>query len=260
MPDEKPGSKPPRPNTINTWGELGEETDSEASLASPDSSLFSGAPELGRGGLLDHDLLVCAATEIELRAFGDLCKETGQDGFLTGVGIPVALAQTLTEAARIRPARILNIGIAGAYPSSGLVVGDIVIGDSEVYGDVGVELPEAPGFRPVREMPWGLAYQQPQPLTVFPEFAGAVAGHGCTVNVCTGTEATGRLRARLFEVKFETMEGAAVAQAGQILGIPVCEVRAISNIASVRDMRPENIQLALHRLTAYFQKCRERHP
>jgi len=206
------------------------------------------------------DLLVCAATEMELRAFGDVREEAGQDAFLTGVGIPVALAQTLWVARYLRPARILSLGIAGAYPNSGLAVGDIVIGTEEVYGDVGFELPEGPGFRHIRESPWGKPYQYPKPLTVFPEFAGAREGRGCTVNTCTGTEATGRLRERLFDAAFETMEGAAVAQAGYILESPVCEIRAISNIASDRDMRPENIRIALDALTTYFQECRERTP
>jgi futalosine hydrolase len=193
---------------------------------------------------------------MELRTFGEVRQEIGQDAFLTGVGIPIALAQTLLIAGRKRPARILNIGIAGAYPGSGLAIGDIVIGTSEVFGDVGFELPEEPGFRHVRESPWGKPYQFPKPLTVFPEFAGTREGRGCTVNACTGTEATGRLRERLFGAAFETMEGAAVAQAGTLLEVPVCEIRAISNIAAHRDMRPENIQLALDALAAYFQKCR----
>ena len=206
------------------------------------------------------DLLVCAATEMELEAFGALHREAGQDSFLTGVGIPVALAQTLLIAGRLRPSRILNIGIAGAYPSSGLAVGDIVVGTSEVYGDVGFETPEAPGFRHISESPWGAPYQKPQPLTAFPEFAGARGGRGCTVNTCTGKETTGRLRERLFGAAFETMEGAAVAQGGIILEVPVCEVRAISNIAADRDMRPENIKFALESLRTYFQRCRERTP
>ena len=197
---------------------------------------------------------------MELQAFGPRSEEVGQDSFLTGVGVPVALAQTLLIAGRLRPARILNIGIAGAYPGSGLAIGDIIVGTSEVYGDVGFELPEEPRFRHISDSPWGAPYQEPVTLTVFPEFAGAREGRGCTVNACTGTEATGRLRERLFGAAFETMEGAAVAQAGYALGIPVCEVRAISNIASDRDMRPENIKLALDSLRSYLQQCRERTP
>ena len=197
---------------------------------------------------------------MELQAFGPRSEEVGQDSFLTGVGVPVALAQTLLVAGRLRPARILNIGIAGAYPGSGLAIGDIIVGTSEVYGDVGFELPKEPRFRHISESPWGAPYQEPVTLTVFPEFAGAREGRGCTVNACTGTEATGRLRERLFGAAFETMEGAAVAYAAYRLFTPVCEIRAISNIASDRDMRPENIKLALDSLRSYLQQCRERTP
>ena len=203
-------------------------------------------------------LLICAATERELAAFGVPSAE--MELLVTGVGIPLALARTLEALGRMRPARVLNIGIAGAYPGSGLAIGDVVMGASEVYGDVGFELPEEPRFRHISESPWGAPYQEPVTLTVFPEFAGAREGRGCTVNACTGTEATGRLRERLFGAAFETMEGAAVAYAAYRLFTPVCEIRAISNIASDRDMRPENIKLALDSLRSYLQQCRERTP
>ncbi|MBV9848547.1 MAG: hypothetical protein JO250_02550, partial [Armatimonadetes bacterium] len=100
-------------------------------------------------------------------------------------------------------------------------------------------------------------YATPFPLMPFAAGRGAIIGRGCTVNACAGTEATGRRREELFGAAFETMEGAAVAQAGQMLGIPVAEVRAISNIAARRDMRPENIRRALDRLAAFFEQCRE---
>ena len=198
------------------------------------------------------DLLVCAATEMELQTAEGL-----GEGFVTGVAIPAALAGTLDVLRRVRPVRLLNVGIAGAYPGSGLVIGDIVLGTSEVYGDVGFELPEPPGFRPVSEALWGAFYRDPLPLALFPEFVGAATGRGCTVNACAGTDATGRLRESLFGASFETMEGAAVAQAGQALGIPVCEIRAVSNVAARRDMRPENIRLALDRLREYLTACWE---
>lgn len=203
------------------------------------------------------DLLVCAATPLELAAFGP--PATGQGSFLTGVGIPLALAQTLAAGRALKPRRLLNIGIAGAYPGSGFHLGDIVAGLSETYGDVGFELPEPPGFRSVNESPWGEFYRAPLPLTQFAEFPGTRFGIGCTVNSCTGTPETGQAREAAFGAAFETMEGAAVAQAGQILGVSVCEIRAVSNIASTRDMRPENIKQALAALTAFFDNCRKSH-
>jgi futalosine hydrolase len=185
-----------------------------------------------------------------------------QDNLLflvTGVGIPQTLEHVLLVAGRERPARILNIGIAGAYLNSGLGIGDVVMADSEIYGDVGFELPQEPDFQPVSEADFGQAYRAPFTMTQFPEYVGARVCRGCTVNTCTGTDSTGSRREQLFHAHFETMEGAAVAQAGQALGIPVCEVRAISNIAAVRDMQPGNIKRALTQLTTYFHQCREAH-
>ncbi len=205
--------------------------------------------------MLDLELLVCAATPMELATFGT--HDARAQTMLTGVGIPQALAETLMTADRLRPRRIVNIGIAGAYPGSGLQIGDIVTAIFETYGDVGFELPEPPGFQSINESLWGEFYQTPLPLVQFAEFPSTRSGIGCTVNACTGTVKTGQAREAAFGADFETMEGAAVAQAGQILEIPVCEIRAISNIASTRDMRPENIRLALANLTAYFDHCRK---
>lgn len=223
----------------------------------------------------ETDLLVCAATLPELETFrqsGESWRLSPDESHthaggiayaLTGVGIPRALGRLLPLVERLRPRRILNIGIAGAYPGSGLAVGDIVLAESEIYGDVGFELPQEPGFRPVSDAPFGKEfYDEAIPLAPDPDFVWEPPGHrfrvarGCTVNACTGTERTGRLREELFGAQFETMEGAAVAQAGLAARIPVCELRAISNIASRRDMRPENIALALSHLGAYLRACR----
>lgn len=224
------------------------------------------------GRAVSHSLLVCAATERELAAWPQSVRA---ETLLSGVGIPQALATLLRrlESAK-RPALVVNIGIAGAYPGSGIAIGDIVLGGSETYGDIGFELPEAPGYAPLTDLPFGTAYRDALPLVQPPWLAAAqppgasgdavadpfpyrvhADAAGCTVNCCTGTEATGERRSRLYRAVFETMEGAAVAQAGALLGIPVCEVRAISNIAARRDMRPANIQAALRSLTHYLEAC-----
>ena len=207
-------------------------------------------------------LLVCAATAREVDAFGPAAG--GVVPAVTGVGIPATFRHLSPLVARLRPRRILNIGIAGAYPGSGLAIGDIVIGSEETYGDVGFEVPEPPGFRPIAEAGFtDVVYVDGLPLSRDPGWNRAGdgftvgLGRGSTVNTCTGTNATGALRARLLGAAFETMEGAAVAQIGQDAGIPVCEVRAISNIAGERDMRPENIARALDILTRYLHACRQ---
>lgn len=205
-------------------------------------------------------LLVCAATRFELAAVAppeatDTHPVVGQVAYcVTGVGIPATYFTLPTLLSSLKPKRILNIGIAGAYPNSGLAIGDLIIADSECYGDIGFELPGEPGFQSVAEAEFGAFYKQALPLVPDNSFlAGpwrttAKTGRGCTVNCCTGTEATGLLRAQLFQAQFETMEGAAVAQVSGQFHIPVTEIRAISNRAAQRDMRRENILLALARL------------
>ena len=223
-------------------------------------------------------MLVCAATLGELKTYSEEAarldlsddaffarSEDGETAYLlTGVGIPLTLGRLLPLLSDLRPRLVVNIGIAGAYPDSGLSIGDIVLADGEIYGDVGFELPEAPGFQPLSQTAMNAGfYGQPFPTHRAPEYRAEPSddyrlhvGRGCTVNTCTGTEAVGRLRARLLGAAFETMEGAAVAQAGLQHNVPVCEIRAISNIAARRDMRPENIARALHNLERYLRTCR----
>jgi futalosine hydrolase len=203
-------------------------------------------------------LLVCAATDFELAAFPD---NAGPELIraVSGVGIAATLLG-LRLPDGPRPELILNIGIAGVYPGTGMEIGDVVLADGETWGDVGFELPEEPGFRPVTESPFGGWYAEPLP-TVRPGewyLPNAHVARGCTVNCCTGTEETGIRRRDRFGAGFETMEGAAVAALGRAWGIPVCEVRAISNIAGRRDMRPENIRRALDSLRRYLETCRAR--
>lgn len=212
-------------------------------------------------------VLVCAATARELSVGG--IRPDGGDippnapgsriFAVTGVGIPMTLARLAPLIASLRPALIVNVGIAGAYPGSGLAVGDLVAGESEVFGDIGMELPGPEAFLPLGGMPWAdPEYREPLPLTLAPfhrpgHFPRLRAGRGCTVNACAGRRETGELRRRLFGADFESMEGAAAALAGSLAGIPVAEVRAISNIAAERDMRPANVDRALENLGAFLR-------
>lgn len=223
---------------------------------------------------MSSSILVCAATADELRAFhpnvivpddpdADIAIHGRFHFAVTGVGIPCTMLRLPSAIERARPEMVLNIGIAGAYPDSGLNIGDVALVCSERFGDIGFELPDAPGFRHISEAPFGRSYRS-IPLLLDPEFAsydaarGYSVARGCTVNCCTGTRATGLLRAQLFEADIETMEGAAVALVAEAAGIACCQVRAISNIASDRDMRPGNIRLALERLAQYLNACLRR--
>jgi futalosine hydrolase len=206
---------------------------------------------------IDLPWLICAATEGELSVWNEALAP-GAARVVSGVGIPATYATLFPLLLRDEYALIVNIGIAGAYPSSGLSIGDIVTGSDEVFADLGMELPNENRFQSITQTPFGDYYREPVPL-IPPPFAiptrPLTAQRGATVNNCTGTEETGHLREVRFGAGFETMEGAAVAHIGTLCQVPVCEIRAISNIASTRDMRPENIGRALRNLREYLVAC-----
>ena len=210
-------------------------------------------------------ILLTAATQFELNAVfpSPLGALASVEARVTGVGIPATFAHLHLTASSL-PSLVLNVGIAGAYPETGIAIGDIVLAASEVYGDIGFETPYADGFRAIADSPFGDFYREQIPTVTPPEWTRLNSPnldfrvhvtHGCTVNACTGIRATGIRRRDRFGAGFETMEGAAVAQVGRAAGIPVCEIRAISNRASDRDMRPENIRLALENLRRYLETC-----
>jgi len=217
-------------------------------------------------------ILICAATHFELKTFlaaGEEWTDSGIHiepgavavGAVIGVGIPQTLLKFPPVIQRVQPDWIVNIGIAGAYPGSGLSIGDIARVRSEQFGDVGFELPEEPWFRPILDTEFAAGYHRialehnPMFRIDVPDLK-VVETDALTVSTCTGSERTGRMREQLFAVQIETMEGAAVALAAVEASIPVCEIRAISNIASSRDMRPSNIRLAIDNLSTYLQAWR----
>src|ERR671912_224021 len=89
------------------------------------------------------DLLLCVATEFE----GALLRERldGSDQSIaivrTGVG-PVNAAHAVTLfLAQADAGAIVVCGVGGAYPASGLHVGDVVCAATECYGDLGATSP-----------------------------------------------------------------------------------------------------------------------
>jgi futalosine hydrolase len=211
-------------------------------------------------------VLHCAATRDELEALGYANDPHQADRVeiepgrvwglnenifaITGVGIPHTLLNLPGLIERFAPRLIVNAGIAGAYTESGLMIGEVVLGTSEVFADLGMELPTEVGFSSLGDFAFAdPSLHAPLPLSApdLPQ-VGLKRGRGATVNMCTGTAQTGARRRRLFNVDFETMEGAAVALAARARHIPVLEIRAISNMAAQRDMQPHNMRHALSTL------------
>jgi futalosine hydrolase len=188
-------------------------------------------------------LLVCTATEFEAAILRErLAGRAGVVTVVTGVG-PVNAAHGVTVAIlEHRPSVIVSCGIAGAYPSSGLQIGDVTCAEVEIYGDLGAQSPsgfldmKALGF-PVVAGPAPLFNEIP--MQIFP--AGK-RSRFVTVSTCTGTDAVAREIEARTQGAVENMEGAAIAHVAHLHGIPVGEVRGISNFVTNRDSKSWRIK------------------
>jgi futalosine hydrolase len=185
------------------------------------------------------DLLLCVATEFEGALLRERLDRSHSEVAIirTGVG-PVNAAHAVTLfLAQADASAIVVCGVGGAYPSSGLEVGDVVCAASECYGDLGASSPsgfldmKTLGF-PVVEAPTPLFNDLP--MQVFPIQRRVPF---VTVSTCTGTEGAARDIEQRTAGAVESMEGAAIAHVAHLHGVPVGEVRGISNLVTNRDTK-----------------------
>lgn len=185
-------------------------------------------------------MLVCVATELE----GALLKEKGIRVVVTGIG-PVNAAHALTAAlARRTPDRVVVCGIGGAYPGSGLDLLDVTCAETETYADLGAESPD--GFLDMEALGFPVVgdHHNRLPLSLFPVARRAAY---VTTSTCTGTDATARSIVGRTGGAVESMEGAAIVHVALKHGLPVGELRAVSNRVGDRDRKAWKVKEAAAR-------------
>jgi len=170
----------------------------------------------------------------------------------SGIGKAAAAATcaALLSSGQLRAVWLFGCG--GAYPGSGLTIGDLALAEKEIFGDEGVETTK--GFQDLagtgiamRQFPglffntWPVAqelYEWAKPhlkeCTVRAS-KNLVCGPFVTVSTCTGTTTKAEEIAIRTGGICENMEGAAVALACQQMSVPLLEVRGISNQVEDRD-------------------------
>ena len=176
---------------------------------------------------------------------------------ISGIGKTNAAHAATILIERYSPGCVINLGIGGAYPSSGLRVGDIAVAEKEIYADEGVLLEDGLCTLEITGIPL-LKTGRRKYFNEFPadkrlaglaaKAAGTVgncrSGVFLTVSSCTGTaQRAAELEAR-FSPLCENMEGAAIAHICSIYGVSFVEVRGISNIVEARDMRKWDVRKA----------------
>ncbi len=183
----------------------------------------------------------------------------GPDVLAAGVGPARAAASTataLTAAALTgRPyGLVVSAGIAGGFAPHA-PVGSLVVADEITVADLGAGT--ADGFLPVTALGFGTVTHLPPAALVrdAAAAAGALTGAVLTVSTVTGTAARaahlGDLHPRALA---EAMEGFGVAEAAAAHGVPVLEIRAVSNPVGPRDRDAWRIGDALTALTEGFGK------
>ncbi|MEV5095713.1 futalosine hydrolase [Streptomyces rochei] len=183
----------------------------------------------------------------------------GPDLLAAGVGPALAAASTaaaLTAAALDGApyALVVSAGIGGGFAPHA-PVGSLVVADEITAADLGAET--ADGFLPVTELGFGTVTHLPPAGLVGAVAAatGARAGTVLTGSTVTGTaERAALLRARHPRALAEGMEGFGVAEAAAAHGVPVLELRAVSNPVGPRDRAAWRIGDALAALTDAFGK------
>ena len=152
------------------------------------------------------------------------------------------------------PRLVVQTGVAGGFPSSGLQVGDLAVATSDTYADLGVVSPEgwqsAEVFAEPLAVVGGFARHNTFPLD--PGLVEAAArvfragpwsaktpqvrtGPFLTASQVTGTSAGAALLEARWGGIAESMEGAAAAHVCGLYGVPFLELRGISNLLVDRD-------------------------
>ncbi|MEU2022605.1 futalosine hydrolase [Streptomyces sp. NPDC016469] len=171
-----------------------------------------------------------------------------------GAGPAAAAASTAFALAADRYGLVISAGIGGGF-APGAPLGSLVVADAIVAADLGADTPD--GFLPVTALGFGRDRFVPPPALVREATAatGARSGGILTVSTVTGTaDRTAALLAAHPDAVAEAMEGFGVAEAANLAGAPVLEIRAVSNTVGPRDRDAWRIGDALTALTEAFGK------
>ncbi|TVQ60944.1 MAG: futalosine hydrolase [Phycisphaerales bacterium] len=187
----------------------------------------------------------------------------GVDLVRTGVGLSNASGAAARFADPARHAGLLSVGVAGALPGAPVGIGDVVVGTSGVFADVGLMTPDgfsdqaAMGFPAGEGVAGGSAWGAALPLDAGWARVMAGAGEGrvrtgpiATVSTCSGTDPLAASVAARTGAIAEAMEGAGVALVASRLGLPAGELRIISNTTGDRSRQTWDLPRALAVLQA----------
>ena len=199
----------------------------------------------------ERRVLVMTAVAVERDAvLRGLRGDIRFDVMVAGVGPVAAAVNTAKVLAITEYGLVISAGIGGGFPGRA-EVGSLVVANEIVAADLGVETPE--GFSSLAELGFGSTNVRVDASLVNKVTGAMLAvklpvsiGPIITISTATGTEATAaEMVRRVPGAAAEAMEGYGVALAAHNCGVPVLEIRAISNLVGPRDRTAWHIKEAL---------------
>lgn len=171
----------------------------------------------------------------------------------SGVGKAAAAAAATSLLHHSKADTLLLFGCGGAYPNSGLEIGDLAVAEKEIFADEGVLT--ISGFEDLETMGLPMRQTEEALYNEWPTDPGMTdwirsqhkdikAGPFVTVSTCTGTTSKALEIEKRTKGICENMEGAAVVLACHQLSTPMMEVRGISNMVEDRNTSQWDIPLA----------------
>ena len=175
---------------------------------------------------------------------------------ICGIGPAAAAMTTALLITQHRVKRVILAGIGGAFPESGLSVGDLVQANRETLVDLGycddqqARTLDDMGFTmlPLSDEEIGCSF----PLEVLD--SELVAGPFATVSSVSNSHRRAQTIFREHGCLVENMEGAGVALACAYFRIPCFQVRAVSNLVGPRESSKWSIEAPLAKLRQWLQR------
>lgn len=198
-------------------------------------------------------LIVTSVTAEQEAVTRGLNGAEGFDVLIGGVGVAFAAASTARILATTKYDLVICAGIAGGFVGKADVA-SAVVATEILAADLGAETPD--GFLSLDELGFGSA-RIPVDIPLAKRIAEALqvsglpthTGSVLTVSTVTGSSETAvAIATRVTGATAEAMEGYGVATAAQQFGIPVLEIRTISNPVGPRDRSAWRIKEALESL------------
>lgn len=192
-------------------------------------------------------------------AEGDAIAKRLPEALKIGVGKAASAAAMTERLLQGQVDLVCLFGVCGAYPETdpSLQIADLCMVGSDVLADEGLASEE--GFADLGKMELGTIgpFDMDRRFTArAAELLDVPTVRGATVSTCSGTDARSQEIAERTGAQVETMEGAAVALACQRLGVPLVQLRCVSNHTGCQ--QGMNLPRAIQRLQAVTLKLAEK--